>query len=229
MKRFSTNIIRAFSMAVMFAGSAALITVGGSLSAQAQDKKNMSHVHMGHVMTGWKDTPNKQGLFTTAKAEAEIAIQHAGFAMQKPDTLKWQQTHIGHVLHAVDPAVEPQGPGLGYGVVKAATGVAQHINFAAESEGASKNVKAHSVHVATSAGNTVDWAKQIVELGKQVRAAKSATEAAAKVRQIQVLTKQLVDGVDANGDGKVTWVQDEGGLGQVELHMGFMAKGEGQS
>jgi hypothetical protein len=216
-------------MAIMFAGSAALITVSGSLSAHAQDKKNMSHVHMGHVMTSWKDTPDIQGLYTTAKAEAEIALQHAGLAMQKPDNLEWLQLHIGHVLHAVDPTVEPQGPGLGYGVVKAANGVAQHINFAAESEGASKNVQTHSVHVATSAENTVDWAKQIVELGKEVRAAQSATEAAAKVGQIQVLTKQLIDGVDANGDGKVTWVQDEGGLGQVELHMGFMAKGEGQS
>ncbi len=189
----------------------------------------MSRVHMGHVMTGWKDTPNKQGLFTTAKAEADIAVQHAGLAMQKPDNLKWLQTHIGHVLHAVDPTVEPKGPGLGYGVVKAATGVAQHINFAAGSEGASKNVKAHSVHVATSAENTVDWAKKIVELGKEVRAAKAATEATASVREIQVLAKQLIDGVDTNGDGKVTWVDGEGGLGQVELHMGFMAKGEGMS
>ncbi len=98
MKLFSGNIKQILCRAVLLAGGAALIAVGGSLSAQAQAKKNMPHVHMGHVMTGWKDTPNKQGLFSTAKAEADIAVQHAGFAVQKPDNLKWLQTHIGHVL-----------------------------------------------------------------------------------------------------------------------------------
>ncbi len=38
---------------------------------------------------------------------------------------------------------------------------------------------------------------------------------------------QLADGTDANGDGKVTWVKGEGGLGRSQAHMGFMSKGEG--
>ncbi|MCZ6512105.1 MAG: hypothetical protein O7A62_16145, partial [Alphaproteobacteria bacterium] len=188
---------------------------------------NMVHAHMGHVLTGWKDTPDKKGLLPTAMAEADIAKAHVGFALKQPNNLKWLKLHTGHVLHAVDPSVEPKGPGLGYGVAKAATGVAAHINFAAGSDGASKNVKAHATHVATSAENTVGWTKQIVALGKQVQASTSASDAAAKVRQIDKLVAQLADGTDANGDGKVTWVKGEGGLGQAQLHKGFMSKGEG--
>jgi hypothetical protein len=194
---------------------------------KAKAPANMAHVHMGHVLTGWKDTPDKKGLLPTAMAEAEIAKTHVGLALKQPNNLDWLKLHTGHVLHAVDPSVEAKGPGLGYGFMKAATGVAQHVNFAAGSDGASGNVKTHAQHVATSAENTVAWAKQIVTLSKQVQASTNSADASAKVRVIDKLVTQLADGTDANGDGKVTWVKGEGGLGQAELHMGFMSKGEG--
>lgn len=188
---------------------------------------NMAHVHMGHVTSGWKDTPGGKGLLPTAIAEARIAIQHAGFAASKPGDLGWMKTHTRHVLNAVDPSVEAKGPGLGYGVLKAARGVAQHINFAAGSDGASKNVKLHAVHVATTADNTVVRAEQIVALGKKVLAADRAAKAAPLVRRIKVLSEQLLAGADANGDGKISWKKGEGGLNEAVRHMGFMAKGEG--
>ncbi|MBL4873266.1 MAG: hypothetical protein JKY41_07695, partial [Rhodobacteraceae bacterium] len=37
---------------------------------------------------------------------------------------------------------------------------------------------------------------------------------------------QLLDGRDANGDGSVTWQEDEGGLLDTQKHMGFMRTGE---
>ena len=154
--------------AAAIAAGIILSVVGGQ--AMAQDKPaNMAHVHMGHVLTGWKDTPDKKGLLPTAMAEANIAKTHVGLALKQPNNLDWLKLHTGHVLHAVDPSVQPKGPGLGYGFMKAATGVAAHVNFAAGSDGASKNVKLHAQHVATSAENTVAWAKQIVTLGKKCR------------------------------------------------------------
>ena len=188
---------------------------------------SMAHVHIGHVMTGWKDTPENGGLLPTAIAEAKVAAQHAGFAANKLADLAWMKTHIGHVLHAVDPSVEPKGPGLGYGVIKAAGGAAKHVGFAAKSEGASKNVKTHAVHVDTSAKNVVTWGKLIVRLGKKVKAAKTADQAAPMVKKIEQLAARLVAGEDVNGDGKVTWHASEGGLEAAEKHMGFMTEGEG--
>jgi len=204
-----------------------LSACSGQMADSAKAPANMAHVHMGHVTTSWKDTPDKMGLLPTAMEEAKIAKVHVGLALKQPNNLAWLKTHTGHILHAVDPSVEPKGPGLGYGVMKAAAGVSQHAGFAAGSDGASGNVKAHAQHVAASAGNTVDWAKQIVTLGQQVKASTSAADAAAKLRQIDTLVAQLADGTDANGDGKVTWIKGEGGLGQVQVHMGLMSKGEG--
>jgi hypothetical protein len=195
----------------------------------ASEDTNMAHVHMGHVLTAWQDTPDQMGLLPTAQAEAQVAAQHAGFAASRPDDLDWMKLHVGHVLHAVDPSVEPAGPGLGYGVHRAAQGVAQHVRFAADSDDASDNVKLHATHVETSAGNVVVWSERIVELGQQVQAASSVTEAAPLVVEIETLTQTILAGTDANGDGTVSWEQNEGGLAQAAQHMQFMREGEGMA
>ena len=53
---------------------------GGAAVMAMQDKKmakkNVAHVHIGHVMTGWNDTPDGQGLLPTAEAEAKVARRH---------------------------------------------------------------------------------------------------------------------------------------------------------
>jgi hypothetical protein len=190
---------------------------------------SMAHAHMGHVLTSWQDTPDQMGLLPTAQAEAQVAAQHAGFAASRPDDLDWMKLHVGHVLNAVDPSVEPAGPGLGYGVHRAAQGVTQHVRFAADSDDASDNVKLHAAHVETSAGNVVVWSERIVELGQQVQAASSAEQAAPLVVEIQSLTAAIVAGTDANGDGTVSWQQNEGGLAQAAQHMQFMREGEGMA
>ena len=64
-----------------------------------------------------------------------MAVEHARLASQSSsvDDIK---LHAGHVLHALDPALEPKGPGAGYGVKQATTAAAQHLEFAVKAEGA---------------------------------------------------------------------------------------------
>ena len=202
---------------------AAIGVVGGGAIVGGQ--ATMAHTHIGHVMDMWRDTPDQKGLLPTAIAEAEIAAQHAGLAA-KSTVLEAMKAHAGHVLHAVDPTIEVQGPGMGYGVKKAAMGAAQHIDFAAGSDGASANVKTHATHVSTSANNTVTRAEEIVALAQQIQGASSAAAAAPLTERLSMLAGQLVSGYDANGDGRIGWQEGEGGLEQANQHMGFMKKGE---
>lgn len=189
--------------------------------------KNMSHVHIGHVMTSWKDTPNQAGLLPTTRAEAEITIKHAGLAAQKLSDLDWMKMHTQHVIHAIDPEKIAKGPGLGYGVQKAAKGVAKHIELSAQSADASDNVKNHAVHVSMTANNTVERSTEILAHAESVLQATSASDAATHVKAMVELAQQLVEGVDANGDGKITWHKGEGGVAVAEKHMGAMTKAEG--
>src|SRR5512143_1942736 len=126
-------------------------------------------VHIGHVVNAFPDAPNGQGLLPTAMAEARVAVQHAGLAARK--------LHAGHVINAVDPTIVDKGPGLGYGVKRAAQGIATHIELAAKAPGAAKNVVMHAEHVAPAARTSVQRADQSVALAKQIQAATSATDA----------------------------------------------------
>jgi hypothetical protein len=183
--------------------------------------------HVGHVINAYTDTPNLgQGLLPVAIAEARTAAQHATLAGRMPDNLPYMKTHVDHVLHAVDPTQVPtlMAPGLGYGVKKAATGVVTHIELAATAQGATPTISGHSRHIATSARNVLSRVDQIVALGLKVRAATTAAEAAALVSQIAALADQLIAGQDANGDGRITWEEKEGGLTHAEEHVRLMLR-----
>jgi hypothetical protein len=180
--------------------------------------------HIGHVVNSFGDTPGGQGLLPVALADARVAAQHATLAARAPTNLDAMKLHAGHVINALDPTIVTAGPGSGYGVKKAATGVAMHIDLAAKAPGASANVIMHAKHVATCAQNTVQRADALVALAKQVQAATDAAAAAALVNQMVSLSQQLVAGVDTNGDGRITW--EEGGLQQADEHMTLMLAGE---
>jgi hypothetical protein len=199
------------------------LVVAAPLSAEDKD---MAHTHMEHLTSNWSDTPDQRGLLPTALSEAQTAAQHADLAAKKPNDLEWMKLHIGHVLHAVDPSVEAQGPGQGYGIKKASAGVAKHVELAAGSPGASDSVKLHAKHIATSANNTVARADRIVSLGQQVMEAQNAQQAAPLVREVQAISGTLISGQDTNDDGDVGWHEGEGGLRAVERHVGLMAEGE---
>ena len=54
------------------AALAASWALGGLASAQ-QSAANPAHMHIGHVMTSWTDTPGKVGFLPAAVADATIA------------------------------------------------------------------------------------------------------------------------------------------------------------
>jgi hypothetical protein len=183
-------------------------------------------VHIGHVMNAFGDTPNGRGLLPTALGEARIAAQHAALAMRQPTNLEYMKLHAGHVINAIDPSIVAAGPGLKYGLKKAALGVANHIELAAAAPGASPNVILHAKHVAIAARNTVARSDQLLAIAQKVQASTSASEAAALVSQMASLADQLIPGFDANADGKIGMEPGEAGLQQAEEHMKLMLAGE---
>src|ERR1041384_4739511 len=138
MVRTVTSIVLGISLLVFGAW-------GVTLSAQAT-----AQTHIGHVLDGFNGTPDNAGLLPTAMAEAKVAADHAALAA-KATSLQMIQTHAGHVINAIDPTIVAQGPGKGYGVKKAAPGVAPHPGLAAHAANANDMMKPHSLHVTTAA------------------------------------------------------------------------------
>jgi hypothetical protein len=184
-------------------------------------------VHIGHVVNSFADVPDKKSLLSIAQAEAAVAAQHAALGARASTNLDGMKLHAGHVLNALDPSLQPMGPGKGYGLKKAAAGIATHIDLAAKAPGASQNVIVHANHISTSAKNTSKRVDDAIALCQKIQAATSASDAAALMTQLVSVTSQLQPGFDANGDGRVGWQEGEGGLQQIEEHVKLMLAGEG--
>lgn len=182
--------------------------------------------HLGHVVSSFMDTPDKSGFLPMALAEARIAAQHAAFSARTPENLQSMQTHAGHVIHAIDPTQAPSGPGKGFGMKRAAGGIAQHVELAAKEPTASPNVKSHAVHVATAARSAMARGDQAIAIAKQIQAATTAAAAASLVSQLVSLCDQLIAGSDNNADGRIGWGDGEGALQQAQDHMGLLLAGE---
>ncbi len=171
-------------------------------------------------MERFNDTPKQLGLLATAFEEAKIATEHAALAAKTADNFDQIKLHVGHVLHAIDPTLEVKGPGLGYGVKKAAAGVVQHVELAANAATASANAKTQALYVSNWAKNVVKWSDEIVSLAQRIRAAPSAVEAAKLLPEITGLTEQLTNGIPSVGRFDL-----QGGLQEAQERMERMKKG----
>jgi hypothetical protein len=206
-------------------GVAVLAASVWSISLAGQG--NMVQTHIGHVMESFNGTPMNMGLLPTAMAEAKIAAQHAGLAA-KSTTLAMMQTHAGHVLNTIDPTVVAQGPGLGYGLKKAATGAATHADLAGKAPEANAGVKTHAMHVNAAAKNAAAMADEVAALAQKIRASTSMEEAAKLAADMQAKAEQITSGVDVDKNGAIGWDAPEGGLMQAQMHMGLMKTAAGQ-
>ncbi|MCY3547082.1 MAG: hypothetical protein OXH51_13335 [Gemmatimonadetes bacterium] len=211
------------NVAIGAALAAAVLVAAVPDTAEAQ---SAAHRHIGHVGDMFNGTPDNVGLLAAAQAEAEVAAQHAGLAAGSDD-LAGIQRHITHVLHAVDPSTSERGPGKGYGLARAAGGCAQHIGMAGGSDDASDAVKAHSNHVGTSCSNVAAWAESIAEKAAGVAAATDMAAAKALAEEIAAMTDAILNGTDADGNGRVSWGEGEGGLAQAATHLRLMKEAEG--
>lgn len=195
--------------------------------ADAARQTPPAHVHILHTATSFRGTPDRMGLLPTAIAEADVARQHAELAARAPADLESMQRHAGHVIHALDPTEVENGPGLGYGMIRAAERTAHYVELAMASSGGGDAIQTHGPHVATAARSAMAMAEEAVAVAEDIVDADTAEEAAELLARLTELTAALRDGVDADGDGRISWQEGEGGLAQAEQHLGLLMRGEG--
>ena len=148
------------------------------------------HAHIGHVMIAWRDTPGQVGLLTIAQSDTRIAAEHA-LLLSKSTSLDDMRLHAGHVLHALDPAVQKAGPASGYGAKKGATGAMQHVGFTAAVDNASPAVKSRAGTVNGTLTQAVAAIDRGIAAAQHVRAATQAADAAAPVRELSSIVEEI--------------------------------------
>ncbi len=173
----------------------------------------ISHVHVGHAMTAWQDTPNEQGLFITAEQEASIAFEHAQYAVENSHDVKLLKMHIKHVQHTMSPEIVPEmrndGPGLGYGFIKAIAASRDHILFAADSKDASNNVEVSAKKWSKNVDVILERSELIITLSHAVIKSDSHEEMIVLSDEIKLLTQQNLDGVKQLNDDIMIMIEKE--------------------
>lgn len=216
----------------MFAGTVGRFTLAAGIIAGlagsqivAAGQIQRAHAFVSMVADVHRDAPDDGGLLPTAVAEAQTAAQYAKAAAKATD-LAAIKLNTGYVLNAIDPRQMAEGPGLGFGVKRAAAESATAIETAAKTEGATPNIVTHAQHIATSAKNTVARCDKIAAVAKQILASTSVPEATKLAAQLSTIADQLIPGADANGDGQIGWQENEGGLKQAQDHLALLKKAE---
>jgi len=163
-----------------------------------------AHLHLGHVMTNWRDTPSNVGFLIAAISSARVAATQAELAAKSSGSLEEIKQHASDVLAALDPM-------NGYGVKKAAAGALVHLELAVNAEGATANIKTHAATVSASLQNVLQWTDQAIVGAQNIRMAQSTSEAAPIAAELSKLATQI----------------NENGLQQIKAEMDLIMKGEG--
>ncbi|MCU7845372.1 MAG: hypothetical protein KZQ93_16200 [Candidatus Thiodiazotropha sp. (ex Monitilora ramsayi)] len=174
----------------------------------------ISHAHVGHSLTAWRDTPGQEGLFVVAEKETGIALENAKAAIDNQANAPRRLRHLSNVVHALNPDHRESGDGLGYGAIRALDGSVDHMVFAAESEDASDNLIRMSARFAEGASRVSD---RLRLAGEIAMLAENATdeESGRLLKQLEQVLNHALEGADLNDDGRVDNRFDEYGLLQL--------------
>jgi hypothetical protein len=212
----------------MAARLAVLVALLSSVLPSASVAQEGAREHALQVLNPAAEQLDAAGYLVKALGDAGVATEHAGYAAggsERPGDLESMQTHAAEVLYTLDPGMIRVGPGFGFGVIPSTQAALDQIEMAADAPDASDDLRAHARHVATCARNTLARAERMLELIQEIRSATSAEQADPLADELELLSDQLRNGEDVDGDGRITW--QEGGLYQAQRHMELLLKGEG--
>jgi len=169
----------------------------------------IAHVHIGHSITSWRDTPSKEGLLVTAERDAEKVVTAAKGAEQNCLDLGQAREATNEVVALIDPPVPYAGkPGQSYGLRRAVVGSINHLAFAAESDDASTNVRLSVPTITDRAGGIVERIDEILFLSPAIESARSSEETCAITAEIRGLSESVVDGSATQQYGLAQMRQD---------------------
>lgn len=203
---------------IVFAG----LLIGGC----AQKAPKISHVHVGHAITGWHDTPGQKGLFVTAEEKGQSALRNARDAAQPGRRADQMQASIRRVMADVDAGASAERGAERYGLRQALRGAIDHMVFAAEVDDASKNVKTSVPVFVDNAAAVLGRCDSIMAFGKEAVASTNPEEVKVLAAEILRMTQANVEGVDADGNGVIGSRRDEYGLAQLRRDLVAMTERE---
>lgn len=177
-----------------------------------------------YVVGASPDTPDGMGLLETARAEARIALEHVHLAGRDSASLSNMKRHVPHVLHAIDPAEAGGGPGMGYGVRRAARGMQDRLEELARMDDLPGVLRFHLPFALQAARGAEARANEAIAAARELQGATSAPEGRRLVRRLDAAVRAMAYGSDRDDDGRIGYKEDESGVAQVGYHLSLVRR-----
>jgi hypothetical protein len=197
--------------------------VTGGCASQAP---TIAHVHVGHALTGWRDTPGKEGFFVVAEDKAQQALDSAESASKTNNDINKIKSDINLTVEATNPSQKTIDGKKRYGVKQSLEGAVDHITFAADSDDASKNIKSSVKAIANNTTTILERCDLIRALGEDIKMTASVDEAVVLTAEVLNLARANVHGEDSDADGIVGSNPSEYGLAQLRMQLDAMVARE---
>ncbi|MBK8903320.1 MAG: hypothetical protein IPM53_19205 [Anaerolineaceae bacterium] len=198
-----------------------------------------SLVHIRHIVTAFPANPEGTAFLSGAQGQLHHAMEHAGFLLDElaNNNIREAQRHAEHVVNILDGESGPnfgdldgdtlaQNPGDGFGVRAYLEGAKEHTNLATAAEDVTAEVELHAGHVLVSSDNALGRIDAAISQALRIIASDSAAEAQPAAEELAALLAAAMKGVDANGDGAIAPIPDEGGILTAYEHGQNMASFE---
>jgi plastocyanin len=190
-----------------------------------------SLLHIRHIVTAFPGNPDGNAFLSGAQAQLALAAEHAGFLLDElaNDNIREAQRHAEHVINILDGETGDtfgdldgdtvaQNPGDGLGVRAYLEGAKEHTNLATDAEDVTAEVQLHAEHVLISSDNALGRIDAAIGEALRIIASDSAGEAQDAAAELAALLDAAMNGVDANGDGSIAPIANEGGILTAYVH-----------
>ena len=130
-----------------------------------KDAPTIAHIHIGHAITGWPDTPGQQGLLVAAELAAVTAEVNSQLMLQAARNGDQEKTKrfLTEIAIALDPQYfDPDGNESRYGLRRGTAASMTHLSLAAGVPDASANVQRTVTKTNVRAQNILDNADELI-------------------------------------------------------------------
>ncbi|MBT8113927.1 MAG: hypothetical protein KJP04_01005 [Arenicella sp.] len=171
-----------------------------ALHGCATQLPSFAHVHVGHSLSAWPDTPNEKGLFVLSE---DLAVRIVETAIAASELSKQGQNgaavQAGSKISAMIGTLndEVSSPDQ-YTFLTAFERSINHLRYSAASEDATQNMAKGLAEVIERSGEIVTRSNVIKELASLLGTLEDDATIAEAVQQLRVMTIQNLEG----GDGK---------------------------
>jgi len=200
------------------------------------------YTHVRHLLASFPSNPNGVGFVHGLRSDTTLLNDIAkemlvSFEANDDTTVRLQAEQMLNLIVGNQSQdykdwngnVEVDDPADGFGLLLNGSnigyiqGTFSHANLSLTSPDASENMLIHGEHVKIAATNVSEWTAQLRDQLIQIMEAPSLAEAEGAIRQAVVLSNQILNGVDINGNENIEAISGEGGAMTAYDHAYYMA------